>query len=285
MRRRWLNITLVAILAALGLIAWLVPAHETGAHKTTITALSAADIHTIRIAQPNEPTAVYTRDGGHWRMTQPIKARADQTAIQAWLNSVNETATGHYAIKQRRLKQFGLKHPKLTLSLNDQTFQFGTLAPLNHERYIRHNNQLFLVNDILFYQLRGDPLAHLSKRLLPKGATITAITLAHAALTRTKSGQWRITPKQPNVSADSIQKLLDHWTRARATATATARAHNTTEHITIQIKGRATPIRYDVHRSKTTPTLVRSATGVQYTLPRQSGRKLLQLGTAATPSS
>jgi hypothetical protein len=172
MAKRWFtNLALAIVLAALALIAWFRPGTQGSPSKPTITTLKPAAVTRIRIAQPNQKTAVFKRIDGQWRMAKPVSAPADDKVIQNWLATMREPSAHQYTAGGLDLKSLGLKPPKLVLTLNRQKIEFGALDPLHHQRYIRRGDTVYLVNDLLYFQLKGDPHSFLSKRLLPNPAT------------------------------------------------------------------------------------------------------------------
>ncbi|HET7570403.1 MAG TPA: DUF4340 domain-containing protein [Gammaproteobacteria bacterium] len=279
--RWWLNIGLLVVLVALGLLIWFKPGAESKKPKTTITTLVPASIKTIRIAQPNQKTAVFKRQGGHWQMLKPIAAPADGALIKNWLASVDEASTRSYPIKGLDLKQFGLKPPKLTLTLNDQKLEFGSSDPLDHQRYIRRGDTVYLANDMLFYQLQGDPLSFVSKRLLPKDAKIVALTLPNLKVTHADNGDWQLTPTKPKIDSDQIQKLIDAWQRAQAFNVKSIDTSKSTGEVVVQLQGRKEPIHFNILKNDSVLALARPKLGVEYQLPANRRDDLLKL----TPKS
>ncbi|HET7306749.1 MAG TPA: DUF4340 domain-containing protein [Gammaproteobacteria bacterium] len=275
--RWWLNIGLLVVLVALGLVIWYQPGTKNKKPKTKITTLAPASIKTIRITQPNQKAAVFKLEDGQWQMLKPIAAPADSALIKNWLASVDETSTRSYPVEGLDLKQFGLKPPKLTLTLNNQKLEFGSSDPLDHQRYIRRGDTVYLANDMLFYQLQGDPLSFVSKRLLPRSAKITALTLPNLKLTRAGNGDWQLTPSDPKVDSDQIQKLIDGWQHAQAFNVKSADASKSTGEIVVQLQGQKEPIHFQILNNDSVLALARPKLGIEYQLPANRRDDLLKL--------
>lgn len=286
MTKRWLiNLALVVVLAALAVVVWLDPGAEPQAPKTYITTLTASDVHTIRIEQPGRKTAVFKHGNDGWRMVEPIAFRADSTLIHRWLSSIREVASRHYPVKGLDLSKFGLKPPKLTLTLNHQQIAFGGSDPIEHKRYIRRGDTIFLVDDTLFYQLRANPLSFVSKRLLPEAATITAIELPDFTITKSKNGDWALDPEKPAITSDEIQHLIDVWERAQAFNVKAAGSAESTGKVIIHLKERQDPIVFRVLEKDSLLSLVRPDLGIEYQLPANKKKDMLRLAPKQAPSS
>ncbi|HET6725534.1 MAG TPA: DUF4340 domain-containing protein [Gammaproteobacteria bacterium] len=276
-RRWWLNVGLAIVLAGLALLAWFQPGVKHEKAKDTITEIAPGAVNSIRIAQPNEKTAAFKYMDGRWQMLEPVAAPADAATIKNWLTSAHETASRSYPVKTLDLAQLGLKPPKLTLTLNDQTLAFGASNPISHQRYIRHGDTVYLVNDMLFYQLQGDPLSFVSKRLLPKDATIVALTLPDVALRQSDNGKWQLTPPKPKVDSDQIQKLIDAWQRSQAFNVKSIDPTKSTGEIVVQLRGRTAPVHFQILQNDSLLVLARPKLGVEYQLPANRRDNLLKL--------
>lgn len=275
---RWfLNAGLLVLLAALALVIWFQPGAQKPAPQPAITDLEASAVDTIRIEQPGHDTAVFKREHGHWRMIEPVAARADDGVIATFLDDINEESTRHYPVKGLNLAEFGLKPPKLSLTLNGQQLDFGGTESLNHQRYIRNGDTVYLVNDTLFYRLQGDPLSLLSKRLLPKDAKITALVLPDIKLAQDAKGDWQLTPPNAKITSDQIQKLIDHWHNAQAFNVKAAGETPVGGKVKVALAGHEKPIVFEVLKTDAQLALVRPDLGIRYALPATRHDDLLKL--------
>ncbi|HET7369386.1 MAG TPA: DUF4340 domain-containing protein [Gammaproteobacteria bacterium] len=278
MKRRWLlNIGLAVLLAALALLAWFQPGAETARPKPTITTLAPDAVTTIRLEQPNQATAVFKRTAEGWEMVQPVSAPANDQVIKNWLASARETSSRAYPAKDLDLAQFGLKPPRLSLTLNNQRLDFGASDPIEHKRYIRRGDTIYLVNDVLFYQLQGDPLSFLSKRLLPRDPKIIGIKLPNVEISQNKSGEWQLTPTRPNISSDQIQSLIESWQHSQAFNVKAAERAPATGKVTIRLAGQQKPITFRILKNDSLLVLARPDLGVEYQLPANRRNDLLKL--------
>lgn len=279
MTKRWLlNLGLAVLLAALAAVAWLQPGVDTGAPKPAITTLAPGTVTTIRLEQPNKATAVFKRKADGWQMVEPISAQANDQAIKNWLASARETSSRAYPVKNLDLAQFGLKPPRLSLTLNNQRLDFGASDPIEHKRYIRRGDTIYLVNDVLFYQLQGDPLSFLSKRLLPRKSKIVGIELPNVEISQNKNGEWQLTPPRPAVSSDQIQSLIDSWQHAQAFNVKAAEQAPAIGDVVIRLAGREEPVTFQILKNESLLVLTRPDLGVEYQLPANRRGDLLELG-------
>lgn len=286
MKSRWLlNVGLLALLIALGLVAYFQPGAKRKPEQPAITNIDGAKVDTIRIEQPGHKTAVLKRERDHWQMEQPVNARADDSVITSLLDDIDESSAHHYPVKGLDLKQFGLKPPKLSLTLNNETLEFGSSDSLDHQRYIRNGDTVYLVNDTLFYRLQGDPLSMVSKRVLPKDAKITALDLPGIKLAQNSKGDWQLTPANNKITSDQIQKLVDAWNNADAYNVKAAGDAPVAGTVTVAIAGRDKPLKFEIEKNDSVLALVRPDIGVEYQLPANDRDDLLKLKPAEKPSN
>src|SRR5690606_32527443 len=81
-RRWWLNLALLAVIAGLGGYAWYRSGKSPDADKPTLTSVAPASVQRIEIERPNEETVRLERRDGRWHLTAPVKARADEFAVE-----------------------------------------------------------------------------------------------------------------------------------------------------------------------------------------------------------
>jgi hypothetical protein len=281
MAKRWfMNLALAIVLVALALLAWFRPGTEATPSKPTITTLKPAAVTRIRIAQPNQKTAVFKRIDGQWRMIAPVSARAAGRTIRNWLATMRETSSQRYSVRGLNLEALGLEPPKLVLTLNRQKLAFGDFDPLNHQRYIRRGDTVYLVNDLLFFQLNGDPLSFASKRLLPADVKIAALILPKLKLTRTANGNWQLTPPRPRIASDQIQKLIDAWRRARAVNVKSIGAAKAVGNVVVRLQDSEKTIRFQILKADSKLILARPKLGIEYRMRGEQRKTLLKLSPA-----
>ncbi|HEX5340048.1 MAG TPA: DUF4340 domain-containing protein [Gammaproteobacteria bacterium] len=284
-KRTLLNLTLLAIIVTLGLLAWFKPGIKTAPVEPPLVTLQAADIHDIQIQRHGSDEVSLRRQGSSWRMTKPREIAADDFLIKATLDNLAAPTISHFKVVAADLARYGLADPQLRLRLNDTEIDFGNTEPLQGHRYVRVGATIFLAAGGLFYRLSHDPLWWVDKQLLPPDAHITALQLPDATLTL-KDGKWQLTPADPAVSADAIQKLVDTWHDARAMdvlAPKTGKSAGKPDgEVAIQLAGQTGPLRFEILDNPDFLLLVRPDLKLEYRFENAERDSLLHLQ-ATTP--
>jgi hypothetical protein len=278
--RALLNVVLVAIVVGLALVVYFHPGAKAAKPKVALTNFKPAAVKTIRIAQPDQSTVKLARRHGDWRMIAPVKAPADSARITTLLGDLDEASAAQYPAAKKKLSKYDLKPPKLTLWINGKALLFGATDPLHNRRYIKVGDTIHLVNDSLYYRLTGDPMQFAGKQLLPKNAAIAAIELPSRTIRLGKNGEWQLTPKNANISADTIQKLVDAWKNARAINVSRwkpKKKQKTKGEVAIDLKHRKTPLRFAILDKQSSLMLARPDLKLKYEMAENQRKDLLKL--------
>lgn len=272
--RIWLNLALVMVAVVLAAILYFKPGSKPSTPPILLTQLQNAEINDIKIAQPNSATVELVRENGAWQMTAPVKMRADQFQVKSLLNSIHTDVKSSFPAQPSELAQYSLAPPRLKLWLNDTEFDFGDTTPVDNFRYVRSGDQVHLINGLLFYRANHSPYWWASKRLLPKGAAITAIQLPDATLTL-KGAKWQLEPANSAVSTDAIQALVENWQDAQAIGTAKLATAKSEGEIAIQIAGEKSALRFAILKDPNYFVLARPDLGIEYQLATSQHDELL----------
>jgi hypothetical protein len=180
LRRLWLNLALLLLVAGLGGFAWW-KTNQPEAMPDTLTALQRADITHIamtRYQEDGKPETIrLERQGESWHMLEPRQLPVNPLRIRQLLTLLDETVDAYYDAAGKDLKQYGLEPGKASLQLNTETFVFGTDNPISHKRYILHGGKIQLVSEAAFGLLTGDVLDLAANTLVPVGATVKSVVL------------------------------------------------------------------------------------------------------------
>lgn len=208
-----LNISLAIVIAALSVAVYLSSENKETTPK--ISQLTPASIHSIRI-EYNQQITELTRQDGQWEIIKPVAVDADEFRTKAIINIASAGSQTAYQIEKTDLKKYSLDPPKATLSLNQQTFLFGTVSPVNNKRYVYSNEKLFLIDDT-FYPLITSGFKNLMRRqLFPADEKISEIRFDKSRIYKNKNGSW-ISDQYP-ISADDLKRYVDNWTHIQAYA-------------------------------------------------------------------
>jgi len=152
MKKRWLlNLVMLSIVA--GLVAFLYLRPKQSAEQDAVYEISAyklAEFNEISVEFPARAAISFEKVSGLWRISAPIKMRADQTSVQRILSII--AAKSKEKITSVDLEKFGLTNPELKLKLfrdknNVEEFTFGTHNPVTDEQYVSHRNVVYLLSN------------------------------------------------------------------------------------------------------------------------------------------
>lgn len=279
-KRTILNLVLLTGIVVLALLAWFKPGIKKSPVEPPLTTLKAADIRSIEIERHGTDTVKLQRDNAHWQMLAPRQLAADEYLINPLLKSLGDPTISHFAAGKSQLGQYGLADPQLRLHLNNTEIDFGDTEPLEGHRYVKVGDTVYLTDGSLFYRLSHDALWWVDKALLPANAHITALQLPNATLTL-KDGKWQLAPANPDISADSIQKLVDAWHDARAQDVVVPEHGKSAGEVAIELAGESAPVRFEILKNPDFLVLVRPDLNLEYRLEQDEGKALLHLETTA----
>lgn len=111
-----------------------------------------------------------------WRISAPVRAPANATRIDAFLDALSEPVARSYSPASVPLTSAGLDPARLILEVNHQRAELGRLNPAGGLRYIRRGRHVFVVADTLLQRLAAGPWQFISTRLVAPGRTITGVS-------------------------------------------------------------------------------------------------------------
>lgn len=213
MTRSWLlNAALLAVVAALAAFIYLKPKHdESGTFP--LSTLKADKITQLRLERAARPPVVLEKTGGQWLITAPIAARADPLQVQRLLAIVDARTSSRIAATD--LARFDLDRPVARLTVDSQTFSFGTINTVAREQYVLTGNTVYPVELRYGAALPADVTQLISKQLFADGEVPVVFEFSDFAV-RTADGKWTVTPAPADLSQDDINRWVDDWRLASA---------------------------------------------------------------------
>lgn len=211
MNRTRLNLLLLAIVLALSGGAFMAK-RDKDKPKETLTSLAAEGVSKIVIEWPGSPTIALEKQGAEWRLTAPVKARADG------LEAVGATSLASSEVQSAlegadiNLKELGLAPPDHTVILNDVKVEFGGNDALHSRRYVRVDGAVKLIDDPATGALDKDYADLVAKELFAPGDELVKIELPTLSLSRSDTGEWRSASGAPT----ALKNLAEGWKGARA---------------------------------------------------------------------
>lgn len=264
-----LNLVMLAIIAALGLVVWLKP----GKQEPEKIPLAKIDTQSLsRVTLKNKDTVVFEKQGGGWRLTAPFVAPANAIRVGQLLEIPKTTSEASYPVKPEDLAQFGLNPPQATLTLGDTVMQFGMTDPINQRRYVKLGDTLHLVEDNFYHHLTAPAVDYVEKKLLPEGARLKSIQWPGLKATKGDNGQWTAEPASDGKSDPG--ELASTWSTARAIEVKRNTDPVTGETIRIGL-AEGEPIEFVILKNTPELVLVRKDWGLQYEMTSDVSRDLL----------
>lgn len=277
-RRLLLNLALLILVAGLAALVFR-PKHVPVPEGYAIASAGAADhVQQIRIERGNRPTLEFTRRDSVWRLSAPLKARANPLLMQALLELPHERSQHRYSAEGLDLSRYGLKPPNATLFYGNLRVELGADNPVNQRRYALSAGKLYLIPDHLAGLTAGPAVNWISLSVLPPHARIQSLQLPGLSIHLRQPGGWTLAPKPAHRSADEIAALLRNWHQVMALRVTQARRSDARDEgeIRIVLSDGQTLRLLIVHKQ---PALVlrNPALSIDYHFPPSAAEKLLQL--------
>lgn len=160
MKKRWLlNFVMLCVVA--GLVSFLYLRPKQTADQEAIYEVSSyklGEFHALTVEFPTQAAVTFEKVDGFWRLTAPVKMRADQASVQRILSIIAAkskekiTKDKHADSKFEAvdIEKFGLNNPSVKLKLfrdktNVEEFAFGTHNPVTDDQYVLHRNTVYLI--------------------------------------------------------------------------------------------------------------------------------------------
>jgi len=150
MKKRWL-LNLVMLCVVAGLVTFLYVRPKKHIEEEPIYEISnykLAEFNAVSVEFPTKAAVTFEKVNGFWRLTAPVKMRADQPSVQHIISII--AAKSKDKIVATDLEKFGLnntpvKHKLFRDKNNVEEFAFGTHNPVTDEQYVLHRNNVYLV--------------------------------------------------------------------------------------------------------------------------------------------
>ncbi|WP_168800126.1 DUF4340 domain-containing protein [Methylophaga sp. SB9B] len=224
MKSTYLTNLLLLVVAVL--LVWLMTETNTSSSVITISdSIDPTQVTEIEI-QRREQQTIQLQQDQQWQLVQPVKARANQTRIKLLLSLLEQPVQTPILVTDNTdLAEFGLAQPNLTLLFNQQKFAFGDTESLSGQRYIQHNQQIYLIHDDISPLLGASASSFVDNRLLDPISQIQSIQLpalhddnaqsqTSALSIYQQDNNWLASPD--NYNQDQLITLIQNWQQAYA---------------------------------------------------------------------
>ncbi|HSD60183.1 MAG TPA: DUF4340 domain-containing protein, partial [Burkholderiales bacterium] len=270
--RLFVNIVLLVVVAALAAaVYWQRKDREAAAYR--LSALDPARVNSVRVEKPGQPPLVLERQGGGWRMTSPLAARAEAIQVERLLAVL--AAESRQRLPAQDLARFELDRPAMRLVADGQALAFGTLNPLTQEQYVLAGEWVYLVDARRAADALAPASRYLSPRLLAEEETPEGFDFGDLSLQQT-DGRWALQPSPPaQLSQDDLNRWVQEWRLARAQQVEPlAPASKPLSTVRLALAG-GRSISIEVLAREPETVLARRDEGLEYRFPRAVGERLL----------
>jgi hypothetical protein len=276
--KRSLLINIVLALLVLGLGLWFVlkpKEQEKAGPAVSVSGKKAADAKRIAITRKGLPEFVLEKDaGGHWVQTAPFPARVDASKAGRLLDILGATAKTTYPATD--LARFELDQPAVRVTVDDQTFAFGSVNAVTDEQYLLAGDRVFLVSPVHGFSLPNQTDSLASHMLLAEDEIPIAFVLPGFKL-ELKDGKWAATPPPPDpakISQDDYLRWAENWRMAASLATQVASGKEAGDAVRISLQNGRT---LELIVASRTPELrlLRTDENLVYVFPADTANRLL----------
>lgn len=234
----------------------------------------AAQAASIRVARDGLPEIVLEKRGAHWMQTAPYPARTDQAQAQRLLDLLSARSKVEYPAED--LTRFELERPFARVSIDDQTFAFGTTNPVTGEQYVLTRDRVYLVSPVYGYGLPTQ-VDSLATHMLLAEDEIPARFVFPGFRVEREDGKWTRVPEADDsgkLSQDDLVRWTDEWRLSSSLATRQASGPAVGDSIRIEFEnGRAAEFR--VLRRSPELVLRRLDERLDFVLPADRASRLL----------
>lgn len=227
------TIALVFVLAGLGayiyFVTWRQPASDTGKKLDKVFAVDSAKIEEIRLTTASGDMATAKKEGGAWKLTEPVQAPADEAEVNGVATAL-ATADVVRVVDENaaNLNDYGLSNPRIAVSFKaagDADYRhlyIGDKTPTGQDLFARRGDEkkVFLISSFQESALGKSAFDLRDKSILKVDREkVDGLDLTAGAQTVTiaKDGtEWKLTrPVQARADYGTVEGLIGRLQSAR----------------------------------------------------------------------
>lgn len=281
MKKRWLlNLSLLAFIAALIVLVKFQPGRSgEGGTPAPLLDLQATTVQAVRVARGGEDIRL-SRAGESWRITAPVRARADGIRVDALLRLATVAPRARFAASAESLAQYGLAQPQATVWLDQTEIRIGAAHALDDLHYVGYGSEVLLVPGAAVRPALQSQTAFFSTHLLDDGRKPVAFELPAFSVEQV-DGVWTLKPANADVSNDQINQFVDEWRYARALSVTRHAGPRLRPSVRVRYASASEAAPGTLHIAilarKPELVLYRADEGLAYHFPAETGDRLLSL--------
>jgi hypothetical protein len=264
---------LLVVVAGLAALIALAPDREARRALEPLSNENPRAVSRIRLDPGAGGRIELHRVEGVWNLVDPIRIAANDFRVNALVGVLEAPVHARIDGPPEDLARFGLTSPQGRIVLDDTEILFGDTEPIHGRRYLLHDGRIALVDDAFFSHLSSSAANYVYPALLGRNPSPRNILLPGLRVYR-QAGDWRMDSPHANASTDAIEKLVDAWRQAQATA---VRPYEPSLDWSDEIRVEQADgnLRFALARTEYELILGRPELGIQYHLTKATGARLL----------
>ena len=214
MKKSWLvNAALLIAVVALGWLVYLKPRSDEPV-TYPLSALKTGEVGKIHLERTGQTPVVLEKKAGLWFITAPLAAPAEPLQVQRLLAILGARASSRLGASD--LARFDLDRPAVRLTVDAQSFSFGTVSTTAREQYVLTGNAVYTVGPGYGAALPADFTQLIGRRLFADGEVPVRFEFSDFAVNNTDA-KWVVTPMpSTELSQDDINRWVNDWRLASA---------------------------------------------------------------------
>lgn len=274
MKKSWLvNAALLIAVVALGWLAYLKPR---SAEPVTypVSALKAGDAGKIHLERTGQTPVVLEKKAGLWFITAPLAAPAEPLQVQRLLAILDARASNRLGASD--LARFDLDRPAVRLTVDAQSFSFGTVSTTAREQYVLTGNAVYTVGLGYGAALPADFTQLIRRQLFADGEVPVRFEFGDFAVNNTDA-KWVVTPMpSTELSQDDINRWVNDWRLASAVRVEPSGKGKMLGEIKVEFKNGG-KLTLGILQREPELVLLRADQNLQYSFFAQTAKHLLSL--------
>lgn len=213
MKQSWLlNAALLMLVVALAFVAYLKPRSD---EPTTyaLSTLKADQVMLVRLDRGGSPAIAIEKKGNLWLITTPFTAHADPFHVERLLAIAAARAAHRFAATD--LARFELDQPQARLTIDGQSFSFGTVNAVTREQYVLTGGTVYAIDARYGGALPATAEQLIRRQLFAGNGAPARFEFRDFSVTQ-NDGKWSVTPPVADLSQDDFNRWVDEWRHATA---------------------------------------------------------------------
>lgn len=214
--RALLNVGMIFAAAVAAIVLQTYKPRDAAPAQYALVPVPQAEIRAIAIERVNSPAITLQREASQWRMTAPVKARLDDTALARVLDLSRLGAPNKLAAVD--LGRYGLDQPWARLRFGSHALEFGSTNTVTEELYVRSGDAVYAIPARHARAIPATAASLIAHRMFAADETLAAVELPAFSL-RHDGTRWQMNPPDPGLSQDDLVRWTEQWRYASSITT------------------------------------------------------------------